>query len=125
MEEMCKCGHTKSAHIYEEGACRSGVACSCCKLESINPEKKDGDLIKELQEKNEKLLTALKFYADPACMFDEADSLDFGVRFFLRTEDIESTSYEHQDVCGNKKVYTGIHHGKLARQTLRELGIEL
>lgn len=26
----CKCGHSKEAHIYHEGACRTGaVICSC------------------------------------------------------------------------------------------------
>lgn len=30
-EDPCKCGHTRSAHIYWEGPCRSGsaVACKC------------------------------------------------------------------------------------------------
>lgn len=25
----CKCGHNKSDHIYEEGACRPGFVCEC------------------------------------------------------------------------------------------------
>lgn len=40
-EDLCKCGHTRMAHIYWEGACRSGVSkCRCpgFSLELIHPE---------------------------------------------------------------------------------------
>lgn len=32
---LCECGHTRSAHIYEEGACRPGFECDdeCQKFE--------------------------------------------------------------------------------------------
>lgn len=34
VQEHCRCGHSKSAHIYEEGACRPGFQCetSCEKF---------------------------------------------------------------------------------------------
>lgn len=35
------CGHPKSAHIYEEGACRPGFACSC---HHYVPQKDPGDI---------------------------------------------------------------------------------
>ncbi len=31
----CKCGHPKSDHIYEEGACRPGSLCSCQKFTPV------------------------------------------------------------------------------------------
>ena len=33
MSEICKCGHKKTDHIYEDGACRSGEKCDCQKYE--------------------------------------------------------------------------------------------
>lgn len=38
--EMCKCGHKKSDHIYEEGACRPGSACDCQKFEQVTENSK-------------------------------------------------------------------------------------
>jgi hypothetical protein len=29
VDTTCVCGHLKSTHIYEEGACRPGFVCEC------------------------------------------------------------------------------------------------
>lgn len=37
MSNDCVCGHSKEHHIYEEGACRSGVKCNCERFVPITP----------------------------------------------------------------------------------------
>jgi hypothetical protein len=39
LSTMCRCGHDRHAHIYEEGACRPGFVCSagCNEFESVGP----------------------------------------------------------------------------------------
>ncbi len=32
----CSCGHSKSSHIYEEGACRPGFPCACLEYNDKN-----------------------------------------------------------------------------------------
>lgn len=37
-DDLCACGHTRSGHIYNEGACRvGGVICPCTDFRAANP----------------------------------------------------------------------------------------
>lgn len=38
----CACGHSRSAHIYEDGACRPGFVCSCGGYNAVELERRYG-----------------------------------------------------------------------------------